>query len=139
MLYGCMMGNYDGLYLPMMVLGYVFSVPFFLLTVRTSQKEGQKASLMKYVSVAFICYIGVLVLLLFWGRSDAFTLSIMGDNGLSINLYTILFIAFFGIGYGAYYATADMPSHGRRLLRLRDLPQRQLHPRHHGYAVQPGG
>ena len=109
MLYGCMMGNYDGLYLPMIVLGYVFSVPFFLLTVRTSQKEGQKASLMKYVSVAFICYIGVLVLLLFWGRSDAFTLSIMGDNGLSINLYTILFIAFFGIGYGAYYATADMP------------------------------
>ena len=109
MLYGCMMGNYDGLYLPMMVLGYVFSVPFFLLTVRTSQKEGQKASLMKYVSVAFICYIGVLVLLLLWGRSDAFTLSIMGDNGLSINLYTILFIAFFGIGYGAYYATADMP------------------------------
>ena len=64
MLYGCMMGSYDGLYLPMMVLGYVFSVPFFLLTVRTSQKEGQKASLMKYVSVAFICYIGVLVLLL---------------------------------------------------------------------------
>ena len=74
-----------------------------------SQKEGQKASLMKYVSVAFICYIGVLVLLLLWGRSDAFTLSIMGENGLSINLYTILFIAFFGIGYGAYYATADMP------------------------------
>ena len=61
------------------------------------------------VLVAFICYIGVLVLLLLWGRSDAFTLSIMGENGLSINLYTILFIAFFGIGYGAYYATADMP------------------------------
>ena len=63
---------------------------------------------MKYVSVAFICYIGVRVLLSL-GRGDAFTLSIMGDNGLSINLYTILFIAFFGIGYGAYYATADMP------------------------------
>ena len=109
MLYGCMMGNYDGLYLPMMVLGYVCSVPFFLLTVRTSQKEGQKASLMKYVSVALVCYVGVLVLLLLWGRSDAFTLSILGENGLSINLYTILFIAFFGIGYGAYYATADMP------------------------------
>jgi Na+/melibiose symporter-like transporter len=26
-----------------------------------------------------------------------------------INLYTILFVIFFGIGYGAYYATADMP------------------------------
>ena len=109
MLYGCMMGNYDGLYLPMMVLGYVCSVPFFLLTVRTSQKEGQKASLMKYVTVALVCYVGVLVLLLLWGRGDAFTLSILGENGLSINLYTILFIAFFGIGYGAYYATADMP------------------------------
>ena len=90
-------------------LGYVCSVPFFLLTVRTSQKEGQKASLMKYVSVALVCYVGVLVLLLLWGRGDAFTLSILGENGLSINLYTILFIAFFGIGYGAYYATADMP------------------------------
>lgn len=109
MLYGCMMGNYDGLYLPMMILGYVFSVPFFLLTVRTSQKKGQKASLMKYVTVALVCYVGVLVLLLLWGRSDAFTLSILGENGLSLNLYTILFIVFFGIGYGAYYATADMP------------------------------
>lgn len=88
---------------------YVCSVPFFLLTVRTSQKEGQKASLMKYVSVALVCYVGVLVLLLLWGRGDAFTLSILGENGLSLNLYTILFIAFFGIGYGAYYATADMP------------------------------
>ena len=38
-----------------------------------------------------------------------FALSILGENGLSLNLYTILFIAFFGIGYGAYYATADMP------------------------------
>ena len=109
MLYGCMMGNYDGLYLPMMVLGYVFSVPFFLLTVRTSQKKGQKASLIRYVSVALVCYVGVLVLLMLWGRGDAFTLSIMGENGLTLNLYTILFILFFGVGYGAYYATADMP------------------------------
>ena len=109
MLYGCMMGAYDSLYLPMMILGYVFSVPFFLLSVRTSQKKGQKASLTRYVSVALICYIGVLVLLLLWGKGDAFTLSLMGENGISINLYTILFILFFGIGYGAYYATADMP------------------------------
>ena len=31
------------------------------------------------------------------------------ENGISINLYTILFVIFFGIGYGAYYSTADMP------------------------------
>lgn len=110
MLYGCMMGNYDGLYLPMMVLGYIFSVPFFLLTVRTSQKEGQKASLVKYVRVAFICYIGVFVLLMLWKQGNpAWNFSIMGENGLALNLYTIAFIICFGVGYGAYYATADMP------------------------------
>jgi len=110
MLYGCMMGNYDGLYLPMMVLGYVFSVPFFLMTVRTSQKKGQKASLMRYVSVALICYVGVLALLLLWQNGNpAWNLSLYDKNGITINLYTILFIVFFGIGYGAYYSTADMP------------------------------
>lgn len=110
MLYGCMMGNYDGLYLPMMVLGYVCSVPFFLLTVRTSQKHGQKASLLRYVSVALICYAGVLALLLLWKPGvPAVNLSLTGEHGISVNLYTILFILFFGIGYGAYYATADMP------------------------------
>ena len=110
MLYGCMMGNYDGLYLPMMILGYVFSAPFFGLTVRTSQKEGQKASLVKYVRVAFICYVGVLILLLLWKQGvPALNLSLLGEGGLTINLYTIAFIICFGIGYGAYYSTADMP------------------------------
>ena len=110
MLYSCMMGNYDALYLPMMVLGYVFAVPFFLLTVRTSQKKGQKASLTRYVAVALICYIGVLALLLMWSPDNpALKMSLMTEGKLSINLYTILFILFFGVGYGAYYATADMP------------------------------
>ena len=110
MLYGCMMGNYDGLYLPMMVLGYVFSAPFFALTVNTSQKKGQKASLQKYVGVALACYVVVLVLLIMWEPGNpAVNLSIFGENGLSLNLYTIVFIIFFGLGYGAYYSTADMP------------------------------
>ena len=110
MLYGCMMGNYDGLYLPMMIVGYACSAPFFLLTVKTSQKHGQKASLMKYVGVAFLCYIPVLALLLLWKQGNpAWNLSLYNANGISINLYTILFIIFFGIGYGAYYSTADMP------------------------------
>lgn len=110
MIYGCMMGNYDGLYLPMMVFGYVFSAPFFLLTVCTSQKHGQKRSLMTYVAVALACYVGVLALLLMWQQGNpAFNLSFITNGKLSINLYTILFILFFGIGYGAYYSTADMP------------------------------
>ena len=116
MLYGSMMGNYDGLYLPMMVLGYVFSAPFFALTIRTSQKHGQKRSLMTYVAVALVCYIGVLALLLLWQYGDpAWNLNIYegalfkSDFKITLNLYTVLFILFFGIGYGAYYSTADMP------------------------------
>ena len=110
MLYGCMMGNYDGLYLPMMVLGYVFSAPFFALTIRTSQKHGQKRSLMTYVGVALVCYIGVLALLMLWQPGNpALNLSFMRDGKLALNLYTVAFLLFFGIGYGAYYSTADMP------------------------------
>lgn len=110
MLYQGMMGNYDGLYLPMMILGYVFAVPFFVLTVKTSQKHGQKKSLITYVGVALACYSVVFVLLLLWNPSNPnFNLSILGENGLQLNLYTIAFILFFGVGYGAYYATADMP------------------------------
>ena len=115
MLYGGMMGDYNSLYLPMMILGYVCAVPFFLISVRTSQKLGQKASLLRYVTVALVCYAGVLVLLLMWKQGVAsrnLYLSIPflnGGTGFGINLYTVLFIIFFGIGYGAYYATADMP------------------------------
>ena len=108
--------RYDSLYLIMMVLGYVFSAPFFLLTVRTSQKHGQKKSLMTYVAVAFLCYIGVLVMLLLWKFGNpAWNLSIFEGElfkpgfKITINLYTVLFILFFGVGYGAYYSTADMP------------------------------
>ncbi len=109
-LYGIVMGNYNALYLPMMVLGYVCAVPFFLLSMRTSQKKGQRASLIRYVSVALICYVGVLALLLINSHGNpATTLSFPFNGGGAINLYTILFIVFFGIGYGAYYATADMP------------------------------
>ena len=108
--------RYDNLYLVMMVLGYVFSAPFFLLTVRTSQKHGQKKSLMTYVAVALLCYVGVLVMLLLWKFGDpAWNLSIYEGEifkegfKITINLYTVLFVIFFGLGYGAYYSTADMP------------------------------
>ena len=110
MLYGCMMGSYDTLYLPMMVVGYVFAVPFFLLTVRTSQKYGQKQSLVTYVRLALVCYVGVLILLVLWKPDvPAWNLSLYDANGVRINLYTIAFVLCFGLGYGAYYATADMP------------------------------
>ena len=81
-----------------------------------AQKHGQKKSLMTYVAVAFACYIGVLVMLLLWRFGDPnwnlniFEGAFFGpDFKITINLYTVLFVIFFGVGYGAYYATADMP------------------------------
>lgn len=104
MLYASMMGNYGGLYLPMYIIGYIASVPFFLLSVRTAQKHGQKAALVRYTSIALLMYVGVTILLALWAPGNpATTLSLT-----HLNLYTIAFVILYGIGYGAYYSTADM-------------------------------
>ena len=51
-----------------------------------------------------------MLLLLLWKFNTPERNLILMDNGkVSINLYTIFFIILFGVGYGAYYATADMP------------------------------
>lgn len=105
MLYGSMMGNYSGLYLPMMILGYVFAAPFFWLTVRVSQRWGQKAALVRFTTVALLMYVGVLALLLLWREGNPATLI----SFTNINWFTIAFVVLFGIGYGAYFSTADMP------------------------------
>ena len=106
--------RYDTLNLAMMALGYVFSAPFFLLTVKTAQKHGQKKSLMRYVAFAFLCYIGVFVMMLLWKFGNpAWNICLYETQAsgikITINLYTVLFLIFFGLGYGAYYSTADMP------------------------------
>ena len=57
-------------------------------------------------------FVPLLILLIISQYGDPATstmLSFPFNGGGAINLYTILFILFFGIGYGAYYATADMP------------------------------
>lgn len=115
LLYSCMMGNYNGLYLPMYVMGYVFSAPFFIGGLKISQKHGQKKTLVTFTSLALVLYLGVTVLLAMWqpGNPDL-TLSFLtigedgGVTGLGLNLYTIIFIILYGLGYGSYYSTADM-------------------------------
>ena len=105
MLYASMMGNYNGLYLPMYIICYVASIPFFMLGVRTAQKKGQRRALTLYTRVALVCYLVVTLLLVIWQPGNqATTLSFS-----SINLYTIVFVLFYALGAGAYYATADMP------------------------------
>lgn len=108
LLYGCMMGNYIEFYLPMYVMGYVFSAPFFIGGLKISQKFGQKKTLVTFTCVAFVAYIGVTALLAMWNPNDPNMMLSLWDNGLSINLYTVAYIICYGIGYGAYYSTADM-------------------------------
>lgn len=112
LLYACMMGNYNGLYLPMYVMGYVFSVPFFVGGLKISQKYGQKRTLVSFTTIALALYVGVVALLLMWNPNDPnFNLSILNFDGgthLALNLYTIVFIVLYGLGYGSYYSTADM-------------------------------
>jgi Na+/melibiose symporter-like transporter len=104
MLYASMMNDYNGLYLPLYGIGYVASVPFFILVVRTAQKLGQKASLVRFTFIALIFYTGVLALLLMWQpENTSTTLSLS-----SFNIFTLLFLIFYAIGYGSYYSTADM-------------------------------
>ena len=124
MLYGAMMGDYKGLYLPMMIVGYVFSVPFFLLTVRTSQKKGQKASLMLYISVALVMYIGVLVLLLLWKPEvAAMNVSLTNLKSLYDPVYPFFRNWIRSILCNSRYAD----SNGCRLFRLRNIPLRTLY------------
>ena len=79
-------------------------------TLLRNLKYGQKKSLVTYVTVALVSYIGVLALLVLWRPGvPALNMSLMNENSLALNLYTVLFILLFGIGYGAYYSTADMP------------------------------
>ena len=68
-------------------------------------KKGQRAALALYTRIALICYVGVLALLVIWNQGNPATMLSLKN----INLYTIIFIICYAIGYGAYYSTADMP------------------------------
>lgn len=104
MLFGSMMGNYNELYLPIFAFGYIVSVPFFIGNAKTSQKEGQKASLVKYTKVALLFYVGIVVLLILWQPWNPDTMLSFSN----LNLYTIIFLVIYGVGYGAYFSIADM-------------------------------
>ena len=105
MLYASMMNDYGGLFMPLYIICYVVSIPFFLLSVRTAQRQGQRRALALYTRVALICYVGVLAILLLWNPQNPATML----SFRNLNLYTILFVILYSTGYGAYYSTADMP------------------------------
>ncbi|MGN0506327.1 MAG: MFS transporter [Lachnospiraceae bacterium] len=105
MLYASMMGNYNGLYLPLYILCYVAAVPFFVLSIKTAQKKGQRAALMLYTRIAALSYLGVVVLLILWQPGNPATQLSFG----ALNLYTIVYVLCYLTGYGSYSSVADLP------------------------------
>ena len=107
MLYGCLMGDYNGLFIPFYALCFVFMGIFFLWGSKTAGEKGQKRGVAQFTIFAFLFYIGVLILLCIFDPNNAAThLSLfkIDDSGfhLTINAYTIIFIVLYGCGYGAF-------------------------------------
>ena len=106
LVYGCLMGDYNGLFIPFYVLCFIFMGVFFLWGSKTAGAKGQKRGVAQFTVFAFLFYIGVLALLIAYDYNNPATkLSIFSMEGgfhLTINLYTILFVIFYGCGYGAF-------------------------------------
>lgn len=114
LLYGIMMNNYNGLYMPIYALSFVFMGIFFLLGSKTAGKKGQKRAVAMYTSVAFLFYIGLVIMLAIWNPENPNTLLTLfyfdeaGVFHISINAFTIIWIIMYGCGYGAYNCCAEM-------------------------------
>ena len=106
MLYGCLMNDYNNLYIPFYALCFIFMGIFFLWGSKVAGEKGQKRGVIQFTFFALIFYIGVLILLCIYDPNNINThLSLFSlENGfhLTINAYTILFIIFYGCGYGAF-------------------------------------
>lgn len=102
LLYGCLMGDYNGLYIPFYALCFVFMGIFFLWGSKTAGRKGQKRGVAQFTVFAFLFYIGVLIMLCIYDPANAAThLSLFSTEGgfhLTINAYTIFFIILYGCG-----------------------------------------
>lgn len=106
LVYGCLMGDYNGLFIPFYALCFIFMGIFFVWGSATAGRKGQKRGVAQFTLFALLFYIGVLVLLCVFDPDNAAThLSLFSTEGgfhITINVYTILFIIFYGCGYGAF-------------------------------------
>lgn len=106
MLYGCLMGDYNGLYVPFYALCFVFMGVFFIWGSKTAGNKGQKRGVAQFTLFALLFYIGVLIMLCIYDHDNPATwLSLFSTEGgfhLTINFYTVVFIILYGCGYGAF-------------------------------------
>lgn len=106
LLYGCLMGDYNGLFIPFYALCFIFMGIFFLWGSSTAGKKGQKRGVAQFTVFALLFYIGVLILLCIYDHNNPATwlslYSMEGGFHLTINAYTVIFIILYGCGYGAF-------------------------------------
>lgn len=106
LVYGCLMGDYNGLYIPFYALCFVFMAIFFFWGSATAGRKGQKRGVAQFTVLAILFYIGVLALLCIYDHENPATylkiFSMEGGFHLTINFYTIAFIVLYGCGYGAF-------------------------------------
>ena len=107
LLYGCLMGDYNGLYIPFYALCFVFMGVFFIWGSKTAGRKGQKRGVAQFTVFAFLFYVGILIMLCIYDPGNIAThLSLFkmtdGKFSLTINAYTVIFIILYGCGYGAF-------------------------------------
>ena len=114
LLYEIMMGSYNGLYMPIYALSFVFMGLFFIMGSKTAGIKGQKRAVAQYTAIAFLFYIVLVIMLLIWNPENKNTwLQLVywdAENKMhiSINVFTIIWIVMYGCGYGAYNCCAEM-------------------------------
>lgn len=112
LVFGCLMGDYNGLYIPFYVLAFIFMGLFFLWGSKTSGRKGQKRGVAQFTLLALLFYVGVLIMLCIYDPANTAThLSLFSMDGgfhLTINAYTIIFIVLYGCGYGAFNCCDQM-------------------------------
>ncbi|MBR6788985.1 MAG: MFS transporter [Clostridia bacterium] len=112
LLFGCLMGDYNGLFIPFYVLCFFFMGAFFLWGSKTAGNKGQKRGVAQFTLLAILFYIGVLIMLCIYDPANAAThlslFSMEGGFHLTINAYTIFFIILYGCGYGAFNCCDQM-------------------------------
>ncbi len=114
LIYFIMMGSYNGLFIPLYAISFIFMGYFFYIGARTAGRKGQKRAVSQYTLLAFVFYIGLVVMILLWDPNNAARqLSLIhwnadGSTYFSTNLYTIIWILLFGCGYGAYNCNSEM-------------------------------
>ncbi len=114
LIYYIMMDNYNGLYIPIYTSSFVFMGLFFVVGAKLAGNKGQKRAVIQFTAIAFLFYLGLIVLLSLWDVNNPSTqLSLLRwreDKSifLSTNLITIIWIILFGCGYGAYNLSSEM-------------------------------